>query len=111
MQKLREKRYLKVLDEFGKVGVEALRENTPIDSGQTADSWEYRTEQDGDELRVIWTNTNRTPDGQYCIALLLQHGHGTGTGGYVQGRDYINPAIQPVFDNMVEAAWREITSS
>lgn len=111
LKSLKEKRYLRVLNEYGKIGVEALSEATPVDSGTTANSWEYRIEHEGDEIHIIWTNTNRTPDGQYSIALLLQHGHGTGTGGYVQGRDYINPAIQPVFDNIAEAAWRVITSS
>lgn len=111
LNRIKEKRYEKILNEFGKIGVEALSAATPKDSGVTADSWEYRIENESDTIHVIWTNTNRTANGDYCVALLLQYGHGTGTGGYVQGRDYINPAMRPVFDNMAEAAWRVITSS
>jgi len=111
LKKLREKPYMKVLDEFGKIGVEALSSATPVDSGETAASWNYRIETFKNEIHIVWYNTKRTPNGEYSVALLLQYGHGTGTGGYVQGIDYINPAIRPVFDNIAEAAWRVITSS
>lgn len=101
--------YLNVLDQFGKIGVEALSASTPVDSGETAQSWTYEIERTRDRTTISWLNTN-TNEG-VNIALILQYGHGTGTGGYVQGRDYINPAMRPVFDKIAEMAWREVTSS
>lgn len=105
------KKYLKDLDNYGRIGVEKLSEATPKQTGATANSWNYRIEDNGKTVSLIWYNTSMTTDGRESIAILLQYGHGTGTGGYVQGRDYINPAIQSVFDDMAEAAWRVITES
>ena len=101
--------YRKVLEKYGERGVEALRANTPKDTGNTADSWTYSLEERSGYLSVVWFNSNMQ-DG-VNIAIILQYGHGTGTGGYVEGRDYINPALQPIFDEMAEAAWKEVTSA
>ena len=97
----------KVLEKYGKLGVDALASATPIDSGDTASSWTYEVEQTGSTYSINWLNTN--VNGGVNIAIILQTGHGTGTGGYVQGRDYINPAIRPVFDKIANEVWREVT--
>lgn len=96
------------LEKYGKAGVAALKSATPVDSGKTAESWYYKIERKKDTASIIFCNSNiqnGTP-----IAIILQYGHGTGTGGWVEGRDYINPAIQPVFDNLAKEAWREVTT-
>lgn len=95
------------LDQYGRMGVNALAANTPKDSGLTASSWAYRISRSGAGVTIQWYNTN--VNGNVVIALILQYGHGTGTGGYVQGRDYINPATRPVFDLIAEAVWRQVT--
>lgn len=98
---------LGVFDKYGRAGVEALRAATPIDSGQTASAWSYKIVRKNGQLNVEWHNSHVNKG--VPIAIILQYGHGTNHGGYVQGRDYINPAIQPVFDNMVNELWREVT--
>lgn len=90
-------------------GVEALAANTPKDSGLTADSWGYEITQGRGGFTITWTNTNK--NGGFPIAVSLQLGHGTGTGGWVEGQDYINPTMKPVFDEIVEAMWKEVTSA
>ncbi len=99
----------KILEKYGQMGVEALRSATPIDSGKTAESWGYEISVGKEGATIHWTNTNHNK-GVY-IAVILQYGHGTGTGGYVQGIDYINPAIRPVFDKIAEEAWMEVVNS
>ena len=99
----------KILEKYGQMGVEALRSATPIDSGKTAESWGYEISVEKEGATIHWTNTNKNK-GVY-IAVILQYGHGTGTGGYVQGVDYINPAIRPVFDKIAEEAWMEVVNS
>lgn len=99
----------KILEKYGRMGVEALRSATPIDSGKTAESWGYEISVGKEGATIHWTNTNQNK-GVY-IAVILQYGHGTGTGGYVQGVDYINPAIRPVFDKIAEEAWMEVVNS
>lgn len=96
-----------VLDRFGKEGVAALSSATPKDSGLTADSWFYETEITNGSATISFHNSNVNKG--VPIAIILQYGHGTNNGGYVQGRDYINPAIQPIFDKMAEDAWKEVT--
>ena len=96
-----------VLDRFGKEGVDALRSMTPVDSGKTANSWYYKIERGDGKAEISFCNSN-IQDG-VPIAVILQYGHGTRNGGWVQGRDYINPAIQPIFDKIVNEAWREVT--
>ena len=99
----------KILEKYGQMGVSALASATPIDSGTTAESWGYEISIGKEEATIYWTNTNQNK-GVY-IAVILQYGHGTGTGGYVQGVDYINPAIRPVFDKIAEEAWMEVINS
>ena len=99
----------KILEKYGQMGVEALRSATPIDSGKTAESWGYEISVGKEGATIHWTNTNQNKGGY--IAVILQYGHGTGTGGYVQGVDYINPAIRPVFDKIAEEAWMEVVKS
>lgn len=98
---------LTVFDKYGQAGVSALRSATPVESGKTAASWYYKVERDSESVSIVFCNSNINKG--VPIAIILQYGHGTGTGGYVQGRDYINPAIQPVFDQLAEAAWKEVT--
>lgn len=97
------------LDKYGAIGVEALRSATPVDTGKTADSWDYEIERSDGVAKIVWTNSNINEG--VNIALILQYGHGTGTGGYVVGRDYINPAIRPVFDKIADDAWKEVTKA
>ena len=99
----------KILEKYGAMGVSALAAATPVDSGLTANSWGYEISVGIEGATIHWTNTNQN-NGVY-IAVILQYGHGTGTGGYVQGRDYINPAIRPVFDKIAEEAWMEVVNS
>lgn len=95
------------LDKYGRAGVAALMSATPVESGETANSWYYEIERGNSFTRIVFLNSHINKG--VLIAIILQYGHGTGTGGYVQGRDYINPAIQPVFDEIVENLWREVT--
>lgn len=95
------------LDRYGREGVAALASATPIDSGLTASSWYYEIEQKNGSVIISFHNSN-IQDG-VPIAVILQYGHGTNNGGWVQGRDYINPAIQPIFDKIVNNAWKEVT--
>lgn len=97
----------KILDKYGREGVAALASATPIESGQTANSWYYEIERSKGSATITFLNSHINKG--VPIAIILQYGHGTGTGGYVRGRDYINPAIQPVFDNIANEAWREVT--
>lgn len=96
-----------ILDRYGQIGVEALASATPKQSGLTADSWSYSIESFDGGAGIYWSNDNIN-DG-VNIAVILHYGHGTGTGGYVEGRGYITPAIQPVFDRIADAAWKEVT--
>ena len=96
----------RALDRFGHEGVLALAAATPVDSGKTASSWYYEIKQDSKSYSIIWGN-HHIVDGR-PIAVLLQYGHGTGTGGYVSGRDYINPALRPVFDRIAAEAWKMV---
>ena len=95
------------LNKYGKEGVEALASATPVDTGLTANSWYYEIERNGASATITFYNSNVHRG--IAIAIILQYGHGTGTGGWVAGRDYINPAIQPIFDKLAEDAWREVT--
>lgn len=95
------------LDKYGRAGVAALASATPRDSGETANSWYYEIVRQAGSVAIEFHNSNI--QNGVPIAIILQYGHGTGTGGWVQGRDYINPAIQPIFDNIANDAWREVT--
>jgi hypothetical protein len=98
-----------ILNKYGQLGVEALSKATPKDTGKTASSWFYEISYGKDGPTIEWKNSNRQKG--VLIAVILQYGHGTGTGGYVEGRDYINPALQPVFDDLAKAAWKEVNES
>ena len=109
LKKAQKSDFFKHLEVYGQMGVDALASATPVDSGLTADSWSYEISKNADDLAIYWTNSN-VEKGYFNIALMLQLGHGTRNGGYVEGRDYINPAIQPIFDKIAEDAWREVKS-
>ena len=98
-----------ILKKYGDAGVAALASATPVDTGLTAKSWYYKIEQKDGRVTINFCNSNI--QNGVPIAIILQYGHGTGTGGWVQGRDYINPVIQPIFDQIVKDAWREVTKS
>lgn len=102
-------RFYSKLNRYGEQGVKALAAATPMDSGETAASWYYEVEDNGNQASIIWKNSHVNKG--VNIAIILQYGHGTGTGGYVEGRDYINPAIRPIFDDIAEAVWMEVTRS
>jgi hypothetical protein len=95
------------LERYGAEGVAALASATPVDTGLTANSWYYKIESKNDTTSIIFCNSNI--QNGVPIAIILQYGHGTRNGGWVQGRDYINPAIQPIFDRLAKDAWREVT--
>lgn len=107
-EKLKETAKLGVLDKYGREGVAALSSATPVETGLTASSWEYKIKHSGSSASIEFSNSNI--NNGVPIAIILQYGHGTGTGGWVQGRDYINPAIRPVFDKIVEDVWKEVTN-
>lgn len=96
-----------ILNKYGQMGVEALRAATPIDTGKTADSWYYEVKRTGiSGYELIFKNSNINEG--VPIAIILQYGHGTKTGGYVQGRDYINPVMRDLFDKMSRELWKEV---
>ena len=96
-----------ILSKYGKIGVNALSQATPKDSGVTSRSWNYKIEVNNDNASIVWYNTNVVKG--VNIAVILQYGHGTRNGGWVEGRDYINPAMKPVFDKIADGAWEEVT--
>ena len=108
LERVKESTRLNILDKYGRAGVAALASATPVESGLTASSWYYTIERGRGSTKIVYHNSN-IQDG-VPIAIILQYGHGTGTGGWVEGRDYINPAIQPVFDDIANEAWREVTN-
>lgn len=95
------------LDRYGKMGVNALASATPKDTGRTANSWTYRISRSRGRTTIAWENTHTNKGTN--IAIILQYGHGTGTGGYVAGYDYINPAIRPIFDQISTSVWEKVT--
>lgn len=99
--------YLPIIQRYAQEGVTALASATPIDSGLTANSWDYEIHRSGSSFTISWTNSH-VVDG-VPIAIILQYGHGTRNGGYVQGYNYINPAIRPIFDKIAEGVWKEVT--
>lgn len=96
-----------ILDKYGKEGVAALASATPVESSLTSASWYYKIENNKQSARIIFYNSN--VQNGVSIAVILQYGHATRNGGWVEGRDYINPAIQPIFDKIVAEAWKEVT--
>lgn len=108
LEKVKNAKINSIFDKYGKDGVAALASATPVDSGETANSWNYKVEIQNCSATISFYNTHVNQG--VPIAIILQYGHGTGTGGWVKGRDYINPAIQPIFDKIVNEAWKEVTS-
>ncbi len=108
LEKVKKAAKISVLDKYGKDGVAALESATPVDTGLTASSWYYKIEMKGETASISFCNSNI--QNGVPIAIILQYGHGTRNGGWVEGRDYINPAIQPIFDKIVEDAWKEVTT-
>ena len=107
LERLKEVARLGILDKYGREGVAALASATPVESGETANSWYYEIVRSNGSVSIRFLNSNI--QNGVPIAIILQYGHGTGTGGWVQGRDYINPAIQPIFDRIANDLWREVT--
>ena len=107
LKRARDKVYLEDLDKYGRQGVAALASATPIDSGKTASSWYYKIENTKESAKITFYNSN--VQNGVSIAIILQYGHGTRNGGWVEGRDYINPAVRPIFDKIVDDAWREVS--
>ena len=109
LKKATDGRIFDSLTKYAQMGTEALMAATPIESGATANAWRYEVAYGGGSAKINWINDNVNEG--YVIALLIQYGHGTGTGGWVEGRDYINPAIQPIFDEIRDRIWKEVTGS
>lgn len=107
---IKKREIYKRLDYYGQLGVEALSIATPVDTGKTAGSWTYKIQMNRDQISISWSNNNLTKTG-IPVAILLQYGHSTGTGGYVKGRNYIKPAIRPIFDDIAKNVWNEVTKS
>ena len=109
LAKVKDVAKLNNLDKYGREGVAALASATPVDSGLTANSWSYKIERQSGSVSISFHNTNINKG--VPIAIILQYGHGTKNGGWVEGRDYINPAIRPIFDKIANDAWKEVTKS
>ena len=98
------------LELFGQAGVEALQKATPKDTGLTSESWYYQVEKEDGKIKISWYNSNVVDD-WYNVAIGIQYGHGTANGTYVQGIDYINPAMRSIFDEFANAIWEEVTTA
>lgn len=108
LEHLKQLHIMEILNKYAEIGVTALASATPRDSGETASSWGYEIEQDASGYTIYWTNDNFNQS--FNVAINLQKGHGTGTGGYVSPTDYINPAMTTIFQQIADDAWREITN-
>lgn len=106
LEKTKEKINLGLLDKYGREGVAALQAATPKDTGKTSESWYYKIERKNGSVSLTFHNSNQNKG--VPIAIILQYGHATGNGGYVEGVDYINPALRPIFDKIAEEAWKEV---
>lgn len=107
LNKIKRKSYFDALKTYGEQGVEALSKATPVDTGKTASSWGYEIIEEEGRLKIVWTNSNIN---HYIpIAIIIQYGHATRNGGWVEGIDYINPALAPVFDKIRDNVWKEVT--
>jgi len=102
-------RILGILESYGEAGVSALSAATPVDTGLAAGDWSYDVRAHNGTYAIYWTNTD--VESGFPVVIMLQYGYATGTGGYVQGRDYINPAIRPIFDNIADKVWKAVTSA
>lgn len=109
LEKIRDQRYMQVLDKYGRIGVEALRNATPVDTGLTASSWTYEVQNETPLGRYAIEFHNSNVNKYVNIAIILDVGHGTGTGGWVEGKHYIDPALQPIIDDLTKEVWEEVT--
>ena len=107
LERVKEAANFGILDKYGREGVAALASATPVESGKTASSWYYEITRQNGSVSIEFYNSNVNKG--VPIAIILQYGHGTGTGGWVEGRDYINPVVRPLFDKIAEEAWKEVT--
>lgn len=108
LKRISKENLFKALERYGQQGVTALASATPVDTSQTANQWSYEVLQDSTSYSIIWSNGNVVAGRP--VAILLQYGHATGTGGYVEGRDYINPALRPIFDRIEAEVWKVVNS-
>lgn len=97
------------LKKYGEKGIEELRKNTPVDTGETSSSWRYEIEHDNNHVQITWLNDHMA--GNVPVVILLQYGHATRGGGYVKGIDFINPAMKPIFDDILNEVWREVINA
>ena len=109
LERMAKEEILSALNQYAELGVSALASATPSKSGATANAWSCEVTSKRNNYTITWSNSNMN-DG-VNVAVILQYGHGTGTGGYVQGRDYINPAVQPIFDKIADEVWKVVTSA
>lgn len=109
LNKVKNVKISNILSKYGEIGVTALSQATPKDSGVTSRSWNYKIEVNNNNASIVWYNTNVVKG--VNIAVILQYGHGTRNGGWVEGRDYINPAMKPVFDKIADQVWKEVINN
>jgi hypothetical protein len=109
LQRMQRREQFAVLHKYGPLGVAALKGATPVEHGETAQGWYYEIVDKPGYFAIHWLNSHMDNDGQVPVAVLIQYGHATGTGGIVQGRDFINPALRPIFDQMAADMWKEVT--
>ena len=109
LNKVKNVKISNILSKYGEIGVTALSQATPKDSGVTSRSWNYKIEVNNDNASIVWYNTNVVKG--VNIAVILQYGHGTRNGGWVEGRDYINPAMKPIFDKIADQVWKEVINN
>lgn len=109
LTRMQKREFFRRLEKYGPIGVAALSEATPKDSSITAQSWDYKIISRPGYFAIHWINTHVEDPGRIPVAILIQYGHATRNGGIVQGQDYINPAIRPIFDQMAADMWREVT--
>lgn len=109
LEKIREQQHMRILEKYGRIGVEALRNATPVDTGLTASSWTYEIQNEPSLGRASIEFHNSNVNNYVNIAIILDTGHGTGTGGWVEGKHYIDPAIQPIIDELTKEVWEEVT--
>jgi hypothetical protein len=109
LDRMKKRTQFAVLHKYGPIGVAALAQATPVDEAQTANSWYYEIVDKPGYFAIHWLNSNVEDPGRIPVAILIQYGHATRTGGIVQGVDYINPALRPIFDQMAADMWREVT--
>lgn len=109
VKKIVNKDYERIIDKYARMGVKALADATPVDSGETAKSWDYEIHYTKGRTKIVWTNSNVTKSGT-PVAILIQYGHYSKSGSFVQGTDFINPALRPVFKKLAEDIWKEVTS-